>query len=74
MLHNVDKRIETVGKQELPTGDSNPRLYISEGETAVNKIKYFGVGFFWLPRFKKWADTGEVVSFVESKESRMGPL
>lgn len=29
-------------------------------------------GVFWLPRFKKWADSGEVVSFVESKESRMG--
>lgn len=71
MLHNINKRIETVGKQELPTGDSNPRLYISEGETAVNKIKKFG-GFFWLPRFKKWADSGEVVSFVESKESWMG--
>lgn len=73
MLHNINKRIETVGKQELPTVDSNPRLYISEGETAVNKIKKCG-GFFWLPRLKKWADSGEVVSFVESKESWMGPF
>lgn len=48
MLHNINKRIETVGKQELPTGDSNPRLYISEGETAVNKIKKIGVFFGYL--------------------------
>lgn len=67
MLHNINKRIETVGKQELPTGDSNPRLYISEGETAVNKIKKFG-GFFGYLDLK----SGEVVSFVESKESWMG--
>lgn len=45
--------------------------FIFQKERLQSK-KSKNLGFFWLPRFKKWADSGEVVSFVESKESWMG--